>query len=99
MEKPQLIEVFIKTLSPESQGAIMAGIIAVIRLLYDGKEKPLRIFLEALLCGALSLCASSLLSIFDWHPSVSVAVGGSIGFLGVTHLRFLLLKLLKGKIS
>jgi lambda family phage holin len=75
------------------QGAIMASIIAFLRVLYDGKEtRWTRIGLESLICGALSLCASSGLSFFGAPESLSVAVGGSIGFLGVATIREFLVR-------
>ena len=75
------------------QGAIMASIIAALRVLYDGKEtRWTRIALESLICGALSLCASRLVQWGGFPPSVSVAAGGAIGFLGVTTIREFLVK-------
>ena len=75
------------------QGAIMASIIAALRVLYDGKEtRWARIALESLICGALSLCASSLVQWGGLPASVSIAAGGAIGFLGVTTIREFLVK-------
>lgn len=75
------------------QGAIMASIIAFLRVLYDGKEtRWTRIGLESLICGALSLCASSLVGFFGAPETLSVTVGGAIGFLGVTSIREFLVK-------
>ena len=75
------------------QGAIMASIIAALRVLYDGKEtRWTRIALESLICGALSLCASSLVQWGGLSASVSIAAGGAIGFLGVTTIREFLVK-------
>lgn len=74
--------------SPAFQGAIMASIIAALRVLYDGKETRLtRIVLESLICGALSLCSSSVIEWLGWPPTLAVAAGGAIGFLGVTTIR------------
>ncbi|WP_263139414.1 phage holin, lambda family [Pseudomonas sp. RIT-PI-AD] len=73
------------------QGAIMASVVAVLRVLYDGKERRwTRILLEALICGALSRSASSLIEYMSWPASVAVAMGGAIGFLGVSSIRDLL---------
>lgn len=75
------------------QGALMASIIAFLRILYDGKEtRWTRIGLESLICGALSLAASSALGFFGAPESLSIAVGGAIGFLGVTTIREFLVR-------
>lgn len=75
------------------QGAIMAGFIAVLRVLYDGKEtRPLRIGLEALICGGLSLAGSNALSFLGAPEALGITIGGAIGFLGVTTIREFLLR-------
>lgn len=79
--------------SPTWQGFLMASIISALRVLYDGKEtRKTRIVLESLLCGALSLSASSLIEWMDWPSSLAVAMGGAIGFLGVTTIREYLIR-------
>lgn len=66
----------------------MAAVIALLRIVYDRKErKPIRILLEALICGALSLSATSMIDVFGWPPTVSVMIGGTIGFIGVEQMR------------
>ena len=75
------------------QGAIMASIIAALRVLYDGKEtRWTRVVLESLICGLLALSASQLVHWFGVPDQVSVAAGGAIGFLGVTTIREYLVK-------
>lgn len=95
---------FIKD-SPTIQGAIMAMIIAALRLMYDGERKPLRIGLESALCGALSLCTSGFIDlcgvIFNIEIPVNfiVTVSGAIGFIGVTSLREFILKAIQKRID
>lgn len=75
------------------QGAVMASVIAILRVLYDGQEKRwTRVVLESLICGGLSLTASSLIEWLSWPSSMAVVLGGAIGFLGVTSIRDVLLK-------
>lgn len=84
--------------NPLWQGVIMAVLISFLRVLYDAKETSKgRIVLEALICGALSLVASSVIEWMEWPPSLSVAAGGSIGFLGVTAIRELVTRFLGRK--
>jgi lambda family phage holin len=83
---------------PTWQGAIMATIISILRVLYEGKEtSKVRILLEALICGALSLSASSLIVWMEWPSSLSVAAGGAIGFLGVTAIREIVVRVIGRK--
>ncbi|KPC11475.1 MULTISPECIES: phage holin, lambda family [Pseudomonas syringae group] len=86
--------------NPLWQGAIMAIIVSLLRILYDAKEtSKRRIFFEALICGSLSLVASSLIEWMTWPPSLSVAAGGTIGFLGVTAIRELVARFIGRKVD
>ena len=77
------------------QGAIMAATITFLRVLYEAKEaNKWRILFESLICGALSLSASSIIDWMTWPPSLSVAAGGAIGFIGVTAIRNLIIRFL-----
>jgi lambda family phage holin len=83
---------------PLWQGAIMATVISGLRVLYEAKEtSKRRIILEALICGGLSLSASSVIEWMAWPSSLSVAAGGAIGFVGVTVIRELIIKFLGRK--
>lgn len=84
--------------NPLWQGAVMAFTITLLRVLYEGKEpNKSRIVFEALICGALSLSASSIIEWMEWPPSLSVAAGGAIGFIGVTAIRDLIIRFLGRK--
>lgn len=81
-------------------GAVMASIIATLRILYDdNKTKPTRIILEALTCGALSLCVTGIVEIFNLPTSAAITIGGTIGFIGVTALRNFILKIITNRID
>lgn len=76
----------------------MAAVIAFLRVLYDAREtRPWRIILESLICGCLSLVASTVIEWMAWPASLSVAAGGTIGFLGVTAMREMLLRVINRK--
>ncbi|WP_110951480.1 phage holin, lambda family [Pseudomonas bohemica] len=84
--------------NPLWQGSIMAAVISGLRVLYEAKEtSKRRIILEALMCGALSLSASSVIEWMAWPSSLSVAAGGTIGFIGVTAIRELIIRFLGRK--
>lgn len=66
----------------------MAIIMAILRVYYDAEEtSAIRAALEASICGALTLAASSALDWFGAPQQVAVAIGGFIGFIGVAKLR------------
>lgn len=88
------------TTSPIWQGSVLAAVIAALRVLYDDQEtRIVRVILEALLCGALALCVSSIVEMLSLPPSATVTIGGAIGFIGVTALRDNLLKIINRKID
>ncbi|PYD24337.1 phage holin family protein, partial [Pseudomonas syringae] len=81
--------------NPLWQGMIMAIVVSLLRILYDAKEtSKRRILFEALICGSLSLVASSLIEWMTWPPSFEasdmakwfpelLANMGSIGITGM----------------
>lgn len=82
------------------QGAILATIIAALRVLYDNNSiRPIRVIIEALLCGALSLCVSGIVEIVGLPSSFVITIGGAIGFLGVTTLRDYILRMINKKMQ
>ncbi len=76
----------------------MAATVSLLRVLYEAKEaNKWRIVFEALICGALSLSASSVIEWMTWPPSLSITAGGTIGFIGVTAIKELIIKFLGRK--
>ena len=93
-------KIWMEVSSPLWAGVIMAMTVCLIRVLYDGKEtSKRRILFESLICGSLSLVASSLIEWMAWPPSLSIAAGGTIGFLGVTAIRELVNRFLSRKVD
>ena len=67
---------------------VMSIIMAGLRIAYFGcgggwKRKTL----EILLCGALTLTFASALECVGWPKSLSVAIGGGVGLIGVDAIR------------
>ncbi len=86
--------------NPLWAGVIMAITVSLLRVLMDGKEtSKRRILFESLMCGCLSLVASSVIEWMAWQPSLSIAAGGTIGFLGVTAIRELVTRFLGRKVD
>lgn len=87
-----LIAMAWEAVPPSVKGAVMAFVIAVLRIVYDRQETSnVRIVLEAAICGCLSLSFSGALGWLGAPESVAVAFGGAVGFIGVTKIRQLAL--------
>jgi len=75
-------------------GAVLLSIcMAGLRVAYGGGGWK-KMVLEGLLCGALTLTASSGLAYFDLPKNICIAIGGGIGFIGVEQFRKLVLSIL-----
>lgn len=98
---PEFINEFIAALSelpPTVSGMVMAMVIAIIRVFYDQQEtKGARVFLEALLCGALSLAISNGILAMGLNTQWAVFAGGAVGYLGPTTVKSYAVRLLDRK--
>ena len=60
-------------LSATVKGAGMAVLISILRVIYDGEEADrTRMFLEALICGSLSLTAASIIQWLGLPDDVAI---------------------------
>lgn len=83
----------------ELAGVLMAMFIAALRVIYDKEEtSAMRVFLESLICGALSLTVSAGLAALALNHNWAVFVGGVIGFFGTFTIRRVALKLLSSRL-
>lgn len=89
---PDWLEILVRWWRGETPlGAVLLAIaMAILRIAYNGGGWN-KMLLEGLLCGALTLTVASVLEYLNWSKSISVAVGGGIGFIGVEQFRRLLL--------
>lgn len=55
--------------------------------------------LEILLCGALTLTFASALEYVGWPKSLSVAIGGGVGLIGVDAIRGAAMRVIGNKFS
>ena len=94
---------FISTLNglpAEVAGVFMAMFIAVLRIIYDKEEtKPMRIILEAFICGSLSLTVSFGIIALGLSHSWSVFAGGVIGYFGSATVRAVAMRILDSKVN
>lgn len=73
---------------PESAGVLLAMVTSTLRIIYDHKEtRPLRVLLEALTCGALSLTAFYGIRAMGLDLDWAIFSGGAIGYLGPVAVR------------
>lgn len=89
---------FLSKIPPEWAGVALAMVISFLRIAYDGREtSPIRICLESMICGALSLTAyygiKALGADLDW----AIFAGGTIGYLGPASVRALAVRFIRNK--
>ena len=75
-------------------GLFMAATMATLRVIYDKEEtSAIRIVLESLICGALTLTAGSAVEAMGYGPNWYLFAGGTIGFMGSQSIRAIAHKL------
>ena len=95
---PDSIHKLLEHTHPAVGGAIMAIVMSVVRVVYDRKETSiLRIVLESLLCGALTVSAGSALDAMGYGQNWYLFCGGMIGFMGSQSIRALANKYITNK--
>lgn len=90
----------IEKISPEVAGVIIAIVMSALRILGDEKEdKPIRIFIESLICGALSLTFSYAILAMGLSMFWAAFIGGMIGYLGSATVRIYALRVIHMKMN
>ena len=75
-------------------GAVLFSVVmAGLRIAYGGGGWK-KMVLEGLLCGALTLTVASGLEYLSIPKSLSVSIGGGIGFIGVEQFRKLVISII-----
>lgn len=77
---------------------LLAVVIAAMRIAYTGGGWK-KMLLEGLLCGALTLTFSSGLEYMELPKSLSVAIGGGVGFIGVDALRGFVMRFIGNRLG
>ena len=75
---------------------LLAVVMAILRIAYSGGGWR-QMLAEAPLCGALTLTAVSALEYFNLPNSMSVAIGGALGFIGVQQTRRIIFSILNSR--
>lgn len=85
---------------PGIGGFLMAVFISIIRVIYDREETSfMRIMLESLICGGLTVTAGSGMAALGYGDNWYLFAGGMIGFLGSQSIRALAYKVIDRKIK
>ena len=86
--------------NPVLGGIAMSIIVSIIRIIYDRKETSfMRIMLESILCGFLTLSAGSALVSLGYSSDWYLFCGGAIGFMGSQSIRALANKIIHKKVD
>ena len=87
-------------LPPWAGGLIMAIAVSVLRVVYDKEEtSAIRIALESLICGALTVSAGSAVAAMGFGDDWYLFIGGVFGFMGSHSIRMLAMRFLKNKVD
>lgn len=92
-------------LTPEELGAIMAFMLAILRILGEKEDKKFtlrrvyRMFIEGLTCSALTIAAIPVVGAFGLDPQINVAVGTFIGYVGSQTIRLAAVSFLNKKVK
>ena len=79
---------FVGSMSEPSRAALLATVIALLRVVYDGKEpRWVRRFLESLLCGAIALGVAHLVQALGLSSGWATFLGGAVGLFGADQVR------------
>lgn len=79
---------------------ILAMVTAILRILYDDKEKRWqRIWLEAALCGIICYGFTNVADYIGLSSRLNPAIGASVGFFGADYIRFISRKVLNSKLG
>lgn len=90
----------IEHMPPWLGGALMAMVIAVLRVVYDREETQVtRVLLEAFICGSLTLAFGSGANAIGLGEGWHLFIGGLVGFLGSQAIRNLAYRAIRSRID
>ncbi|ACR69466.1 phage holin, lambda family [Edwardsiella ictaluri] len=79
-------------------GVLLAAMTAAVRVTYQGGGWK-QTALEGVLCGALTLTVVATLDYFSLPKSLTPAIGGAIGFIGVQQIQRFAMYILQRKLG
>jgi lambda family phage holin len=85
---------------PGVGGFLMAVMISIVRVIYDREETSfIRIMMESLICGFLTVAAGSAMAALGYGDNWYLFAGGMIGFLGSQSIRALAYKIIDKRVK
>lgn len=85
---PLFIQAVWSALPEPFKAAVLATLIAVLRILYDGREpRFIRRAMEACLCGAIAFGLATGLEAMKVPSGMATFIGAAIGLLGADKVR------------
>lgn len=86
--------------TPWVGGFIMAAVISALRVIYEKEETTfIRVVLESLICGFLTVAVGSLLDAMGFGQNWYLGAGGIIGFMGSQSVRAMANKYFSSKVK
>ena len=87
-DNPNTWAKLINSIPPGFTAPLLAFFVAAVRVVYGKEEtRPARIFLEAALCGLLTVSAVSAVRALGYSGDWDNFIGGFIGFAGSDYIR------------
>ena len=94
----QRIVDFVNNLPPAITAALMAVVVAVLRVIYDREEtRPIRILMESSICGLLAVASCSAISALGVDQNWMIFVGSLIGYIGSNKVKAIAIKFIELK--
>lgn len=88
----------INNLPPTITSAIMAVIVAILRVVYDREEtKPIRVMMEACICGLLSVATCHAIKALGVDANWGMFFSALIGYIGSNKVRVFAIKFIERK--
>lgn len=99
-ENPNELKHLVDSVPPWIGGFVFSFVLSFVRVIYEKEETTfVRIMLESLICGALTVATGSILEQMGYGQHWYLGVGGIIGFMGTQSVRALANRLLNKKVD
>lgn len=85
---------------PNSTGAVMAFILAILRLCFNQQKSFKSMIVDSLICAFISTGVTYLItSIWVIDPKISIFIGSMCGYIGADNLRIIISQIINSKLE